>query len=63
MKLAKYVATEVFLGFLLLLHVRARFLSSFLQDCEVDMKYFFVMDIKFFIYNVPGGETFILCKA
>ena len=39
------------------------FLSSFLQDCEADMKYFVVMDIYFFIYNVHGGETFILSEA
>ena len=28
-----------------------------------DMKYFVVMDIYFFIYNVLGGETFILCST
>ena len=36
----------------------ARFLSSFLQDGEVDKKYFAVMDTNFFIYNVLGGESF-----
>ena len=28
-----------------------------------DMKYAVVMDIYFFIYNVLGGETFILCST
>ena len=27
-----------------------------------DMKYFVVVDIYFFIYNVPGRENFILCS-
>ena len=43
-------------------HSFARFLSSFLQDCEVDMKYFVVIDIYFFniyiyIINVLGDKT------
>ena len=38
----------------------ARFLSSFLQDCEAVMKYFVVMYVSFFIYNELGGET--LCQ-
>ena len=28
----------------------------------LDMKSFVVTGIHFFIYNVPGGETFILCS-
>ena len=28
-----------------------------------DMKHFVVTDIYFFIYNVLGGETFILCST
>ena len=28
-----------------------------------DIKYFVVTDIYFFIYNVLGGETFILCST
>ena len=28
----------------------------------LDMKSFVVTDIQFFIYNVPGGETFIFCS-
>ena len=52
------MATAVFLGFLLLSHVFARFLGSFLQDCEADMKYCVVMDIYLFIYNIVRGETF-----
>ena len=51
-------STLVFHGFLLLLHVFARFVSSFLQDGEADKKYFVVMDTNFFIYNVLGGESF-----
>ena len=62
-KLAKYVANAAFLSFLLLSHVFTRFLISFLQDCEDDMKYFVVMDIYFFIYNVLRAETFILGRT
>ena len=29
----------------------------------LDLKYFVVMDVYFFIYNVAGGETFILCST
>ena len=59
----KYVVIAVFLGFLPLSHVFARFFSSFLQDREAGMKYFVAMDINFFIYHVLGGETFILCRS
>ena len=52
-----------YLGFSLLSHVFTRFLSSFLQDWKAGMKYFLVVDIYFFIYNLLRGETFILCRA
>ena len=54
---------SILFALLLLLHVFARFLSSFLQDCEADMKNFVALDIYFFICNVLGGETFILCSS
>ena len=56
----KYAAT-VFLDFVIFSHVFAHLLNSFSQDCEADMKYFVVVDINFFIYDVLGAETFILC--
>ena len=34
------------------------FPHSFWQDCEANMKYFIVMGVKFFRYNVLGVENF-----
>ena len=48
MSLTNFVVITVFFGLLLLSHVLALFLNRFLEDCEVDMKYFAVIDIYFF---------------
>ena len=43
-------------------HVGVIFYDMKQKYFALDMKYFVVMDIYFFIYNVLGGEAFILCS-
>ena len=48
MSLTNFAVITVFFGLLPLWHVFAILLDSFLEDCEVDMKYFSVIEIYFF---------------